>query len=160
MEWIRGRTVGAPEGALARFGHTTVVVDSTEVWGSELVLVFGGVRNLRSPRPSQAGSSSSSMGLTPSAASPLAGQGQGSGDQHTALRDVLVLQTDVEEWFVPEIEAGQPQPDARAFHCAATLGRRMYAFGGHVLSFDPEQNKKRRTFYNDLWCLDTVSGVD
>jgi hypothetical protein len=35
-------------------------------------------------------------------------------------------------------------PEARAFHSAAVVGSRMYVFGGHVLSFDAEANKKRR----------------
>lgn len=51
---------------------------------------------------------------------------------------------------------GGPVPEARAFHSAAVVERRMYVFGGHVLSFDSDQNKKRRRFFNDVWCLDTV----
>lgn len=35
----------------------------------------------------------------------------------------------------------------------------MYVYGGHVLSYDPDTNKKRRRFFNDLWCLDTVGCV-
>lgn len=49
-----------------------------------------------------------------------------------------------------------PTPQARAFHAAAALGRRVYVFGGHVLSYDEGANKKKRVFYNDLWALDTV----
>ena len=57
----------------------------------------------------------------------------------------------------PDDHGGEPAvPDARAFHAAAAVDRRMYVFGGHVLSFDADQNKKRRRFFNDLWCLDTV----
>lgn len=115
----------------SRFGHTACAVDSSAVWGMELCIVFGGVSF---------------------------SDGSSATDHHAALGDVLVLQTEALEWFCPQVVGpAQGLPPARAFHCAAVVGRLMYVFGGHVLSFDTESNKKRRQFFDDLWCLDTVS---
>lgn len=33
----------------------------------------------------------------------------------------------------------------------------MLLFGGHILTYDSEHNRKRRNFYNDIWQLDLVS---
>jgi hypothetical protein len=33
----------------------------------------------------------------------------------------------------------------------------MLLFGGHILTFDAEHNRKRRNFFNDIWQLDLVS---
>ena len=143
MQWSYCSAVSPDSQAVtARFGHSTVCINNGSVWGTELAVVFGGV---------------SISGDTPAAQ-----------DQHAALAVVLVLQPEANTWFSPQVSgnAGQqgPVPDGeepwapepRAFHCAAVVERRMYVFGGHVLSFDSEHNKKKRRFYNDLWCLDTV----
>ncbi len=106
MNWV---SCPFPEERNARFGHTTVAVDSSAVWGSELAVVFGGV--------------SESFGTN-------AG-GAAGGEHHTALQDVQALQVDAEQWFTPEVTPGALIPDARAFHCAAALERKMYVFGGH-----------------------------
>jgi hypothetical protein len=34
----------------------------------------------------------------------------------------------------------------------------MLVFGGHILTFDAEHNRKRRNFFNDVWQLDLVRG--
>jgi hypothetical protein len=66
-----------------------------------------------------------------------------------------MLQVDSGTWSVPDLLPG-PSPGARAFHCAVALGQRLLLFGGHILTFDAEHNRKRRTFFNDVWQLDTV----
>lgn len=33
----------------------------------------------------------------------------------------------------------------------------MLLFGGHILTFDADQNRKRRNFFSDVWLLDLVS---
>jgi len=33
----------------------------------------------------------------------------------------------------------------------------MLVFGGHILTLDQEHGRRRRTFFNDVWLLDTVS---
>jgi hypothetical protein len=49
-------------------------------------------------------------------------------------------------------------PGPRAFHSAVALpGQRMLVFGGHILTLDQEHGRRRRTFFNDVWLLDTVS---
>jgi hypothetical protein len=65
------------------------------------------------------------------------------------------LQVDSGTWSVPDVLPG-PSPGARAFHCAVALRQRLLLFGGHILTFDAEHNRKRRTFFNDVWQLDTV----
>ncbi|EFJ44307.1 hypothetical protein VOLCADRAFT_121332 [Volvox carteri f. nagariensis] len=123
----------------ARFGHSAVCISGTgSVWGTDLVVVFGGVSY---------------------------SDGESHLEHHTALGDVTVLQAEADMWFTPQVssapgavdggggDGGLPEP--RAFHCAAAVDRRMYVFGGHVMSYDPVLNKKRRRFFNDLWCLDT-----
>lgn len=126
--------------SLLRFGHTCVVVDSSEVWGTELAVVFGGVSTVPNEGPSPK--------AIPSAP----------GEQHAALSDTLVLQAEADTWFSPQ--TGDTGPSPRAFHCAAVLGRHVYVFGGHILHFDAKTNRKHRTFFNDLWYLDTVSWWD
>lgn len=131
MNWVRCSADGSfGRVTLTRFGHTAVLVDAREVWGTELIVVFGGV----------------SYGVG----------GADSLEQQTAVDEVLVLHTENETWFTPQIALG-PALSPRVFHCAAAVGRKMYVFGGHVLSFDEDYNKKRRIFFNDLWCLDTES---
>lgn len=68
----------------------------------------------------------------------------------------LLVQVDNGTWFAPDILAGS-SPGARAFHSAVAVGSRVLVFGGHMLSFDQEHNKKRRNFFSDIWQLDTVS---
>jgi hypothetical protein len=74
--------------------------------------------------------------------------------EHTALADVVVFDAESQRWSSPEVQGDGPGP--RAFHTGCALGSCVYIFGGHVLSFDSEANKKKRNFYDDLWCLDTV----
>lgn len=33
----------------------------------------------------------------------------------------------------------------------------MLLFGGHILTYDSEHNRKRRNFFSDVWQLDLVS---
>lgn len=65
------------------------------------------------------------------------------------------MQVDSGTWSAPDILPGS-SAGARAFHSAVALGRRVLVFGGHILTFDSGQNRKRRTFFNDVWQLDTV----
>lgn len=78
-------------------------------------------------------------------------------------------QTESRTWSAPDILPG-PGPGPRAFHSAvavaashegggssSTTPSSMLVFGGHILTF--EDNRKRRNFYNDIWRLDLVSGV-
>lgn len=130
MHWVQATSRNASSNSTARFGHTSAVVDSSVVWGTELVVIYGGVSSLN---------------------------GSDSVDQHVALSDVLVLQTETDTWFTPQCHSSS-NPEARAFHASAVIDRKVYVFGGHVLSYEHEHNKKRRHFFNDLWCLDTVSG--
>ncbi|KAG2448710.1 hypothetical protein HYH02_006066 [Chlamydomonas schloesseri] len=141
MEWLPCSAASHDASVTtARFGHSAVTISGAgSVWGTDLVVVFGGVSY---------------------------SDGEASLEHHAALSDVVVLQSELQEqgmWFAPQCSgAADPHgghepavPDARAFHAAAAVDRRMYVFGGHVLSYDPDQNKKRRRFFNDLWCLDT-----
>ena len=113
--------------ALSRFGHSAAAVEASD-WGSSLVVVYGGV---------------GSHGSDPSS-------------PQTALSDVIVLHVDRGVWTAPEV-VGPAVPGPRAFHCSAAVGRYVYVFGGHILSFDPDARAKKRTFFNDMWRLDTVS---
>lgn len=72
--------------------------------------------------------------------------------------DVAVLQVDSGTWSAADIQPG-PSPGPRAFHSAAALagGRAMLLFGGHILTYDSEHNRKRRNFFSDVWQLDLVS---
>ncbi|WIA20924.1 hypothetical protein OEZ85_005266 [Tetradesmus obliquus] len=125
MKWSHCYTSLADPGlSLPRFGHSAVCVNAKANWGSDLVVVYGGV-----------------------------GSAAGESAQ-TALGDVVVLQVDNGTWSVPDILPG-PNPGARAFHCAVALGQRLLLFGGHILTFDAEHNRKRRTFFNDVWQMDT-----
>ncbi len=129
MHWLPcSASASGVDSPLGRFGHTAVPVDARDVWGTELVVVFGGV-----------------VHSTGDAA-----------DQHTALSDVLVLQVEADAWFVPDMHGAVPE--ARAFHSAAAVGSKVYVFGGHVLQFDADHNKKRRIFFSDIHVLDIVSG--
>eukprot|EP00198_Chlamydomonas_reinhardtii_P013324 XP_001702661.1 predicted protein [Chlamydomonas reinhardtii] len=144
MQWLPCSAASHDAGVTtARFGHSAVTISGAgSVWGTDLVVVFGGVSY---------------------------SDGEASLEHHAALSDVVVLQSELQEqgmWFAPQCtgvaddHGGEPAvPDARAFHAAAAVDRRMYVFGGHVLSFDADQNKKRRRFFNDLWCLDTSGRV-
>ncbi|GIL71341.1 hypothetical protein Vretimale_2762 [Volvox reticuliferus] len=134
MQWVPcAASIHGASVTTARFGHTAVCISGTgSVWGTDLVVVFGGVS------------------YSDSAESAL--------DHHAALADVTVLQAEGDMWFAPQVSpatAVGPLPEPRAFHCAAAVDRRMYVFGGHVMSYDSVLNKKRRRFFNDLWCLDT-----
>ena len=68
---------------------------------------------------------------------------------------MLWLQVDVGTWSAPDILSGNT-PGPRAFHSAVAHAGRMLVFGGHILTFDAEHNRKRRNFYNDIWQLDLV----
>ena len=144
---------------VARFGHSCTVIDARDEWGTELIVLFGGV----------AAASSAAAGSDP--AFPAAANS--ADQQHTALADVLVLQAEADTWFAPDMatsgasasaafhasggaaSASAPvAPEPRAFHAAAAVGKRVFVFGGHVLVAEAE--RKRRIFYSDLWSLDTV----
>jgi hypothetical protein len=77
---------------------------------------------------------------------------------YSSTMHCLLMQVDSGTWSTPDILPG-PSPGARAFHCAVALGQRLLLFGGHILTFDADHNRKRRTFFNDLWQLDTVRGA-
>ncbi|GLC56715.1 hypothetical protein PLESTB_001138000 [Pleodorina starrii] len=133
MQWLPcGASIHDATVTTARFGHSAVCISGTgSVWGTDLVVVFGGVSY---------------------------SDGESALEHHTALADVTVLQAEADIWFAPQVSPATPEgglPEPRAFHCAAAVDRRMYVFGGHVMSYDSVMNKKRRRFFNDLWCLDT-----
>ncbi|KAI8472909.1 MAG: hypothetical protein J3K34DRAFT_412883, partial [Monoraphidium minutum] len=112
---------------LGRFGHSATAVDASAAWGTDVVVVYGGVSAQRGP--------------------------DGATLAQKALGDVLVLQVEGGAWTRPEVAApasGGPGP--RAFHAAAPLGRRVLVFGGHILTL--EAGRKKRVFFNDLWSLD------
>lgn len=112
---------------LGRFGHSLSTVNAQSTWGTELVILFGGVRA-------------------------IAAQG---AEGHTATNSVHVLTGDGSNtWFMPQVSHKPPQ--ARAFHAASVVGTDVYVFGGHVLTSESEAAKRKRIFYNDLWRLDTV----
>ncbi|KAG2491620.1 hypothetical protein HYH03_009991 [Edaphochlamys debaryana] len=163
MQWLPCSAASADAAVTtARFGHTAACISGTgSVWGTDLVVVFGGVSySPGAPEPGAPGSAGGAGGGGGDLGAAAAGGGGGAGSQlehHAALGDVVVLQAEADMWFAPQV-SGSPDygcPEARAFHCAAAVDRRMYVFGGHVLSYDQDQNKKRRRFFNDLWCLDT-----
>ena len=66
-------------------------------------------------------------------------------------RDVHVLEMGSGHWLEPTPGSGSG-PAARAFHCAAAVGARLYLFGGHVFV----KEKKGLHKFDDLWTLDTV----
>ncbi|KDD76383.1 hypothetical protein H632_c247p0, partial [Helicosporidium sp. ATCC 50920] len=74
----------------------------------------------------------------------------GINSQREALDDLVVLASGG-AWFRPAPSALGPA--ARAFHCAAAVGRSLYVFGGHV--FVRQQSKIHH--FGDLWRLDTDS---
>eukprot|EP00798_Chlamydomonas_sp_ICE-L_P023107 gene23107-30308_t len=129
MQWQQQQR--PPEGTIARFGHTAVSLLAS-AWGSELLLIFGGVSDQS--------------------------KADGGSSEHSALRELIVLEVETRRWLSPALSSAV-QPDARAFHAAAVVGSKMYIYGGHVLLFDPVFNKKRRLFFNDLWVLDTDTWV-
>lgn len=131
MRWAQCFTSTSDNRVLVpRFGHTAVAVDAKAHWGTDLIVAYGGVGAHQSHQV----------------------------EAQTALGDVVVLQVESETWTTPDLN-GTSNPGARAFHCAVAVGRKVYVFGGHILTFDQDQNKKRRVFYNDVWCLDTVSAA-
>lgn len=71
----------------------------------------------------------------------------------------LPPQVDSGTWSAPDILPGS-SPGPRAFHSAVALhgSSSMLLFGGHILTFDAEHNRKRRNFFNDMWLLDLVGG--
>ena len=145
--------------SVARFGHTCTVIDARDEWGTELIVLFGGV-------------AASSAAADSDTAFPASANS--ADQQHTALADVLVLQAEADTWFAPDMaangasasasfhasggdastSASPTAPEPRAFHAAAAVGKRVFVFGGHVLAAEAE--RKRRIFYSDLWSLDTV----
>lgn len=74
----------------------------------------------------------------------------GLGADKRALDDLYVFQVQSQAWICPKV--ANKGPSARAFHCAAAVGRCLYVFGGHVYHKDRAVHK-----FADLWCLDTVS---
>lgn len=77
--------------------------------------------------------------------------------EHTALGDIAIFDASTRQWSNPDIQGDGPGP--RAFHSACAVGANVYIFGGHVLSFDAEHNKKKRNFFDDVWCFDLVRVV-
>jgi host cell factor len=75
----------------------------------------------------------------------------GLSEEKYALDDVVVLQAASSAWFHPEVP-NTKRPPARAFHCAAALGKKVFVFGGHVWVKEMRGLQK----FNDLWSLDTV----
>eukprot|EP00775_Hariotina_reticulata_P005010 gene5010-5251_t len=143
MKWTPCFTsLASPTLNLPRFGHTAVVINGEDKF-SDLVVVYGGVG------------------------------AQSSGDNaQIALGDVVVLQVDSGTWSAPDILADSSTspsdkrtghgssgggPGPRAFHSAVALpGQQVLVFGGHILTLDQDHSRKRRTFYNDVWLLDTA----
>ncbi len=111
--------------SVPRFGHCACAINAREEWGTDLVVIYGGV-----------------------------GQPHGGGPQ-TALGDVVALQVENSSWFAPDV-GGAESPGPRAFHAAVAQGQRVYVFGGHILTVDARDSKRRRLYFNDVWCLDTV----
>lgn len=68
--------VGKEQVVIGRFGHSATLVDAREVWGTELVVVFGGV---------------------------VAAADHEQPDQHAAVSDVAVLQAEPARWFSPAL---------------------------------------------------------
>lgn len=68
---------------------------------------------------------------------------------------VVLHQVDSGTWSAADI-LPDSSPGPRAFHSAVAQGGRMLVFGGHILTFDAEQNRKRRNFFNDIWQLHLV----
>ena len=159
-----------PHGSsIGRFGHSITAVDARDEWGTELLVLYGGVIQPASPTGDQTQPEN---------------HHQNQSQQHVAVGDVLVLQVDSDIWFAPEMAVNLPHvapsdagwgqhsgassprrehgalvPGPRAFHAAAAVGRRVYVFGGHVLTHPPhggDVRLKQRAFYADLWCIDTV----
>ena len=77
----------------------------------------------------------------------------GLSEEKYALGDLKVLQARTVAWFHPEVP-NSTSPPARAFHCAAAVGKKVYIFGGHVWVKQMRGLQK----FDDFWCLDTVSG--
>ena len=77
----------------------------------------------------------------------------GLSEEKYALGDLKVLQARTVAWFHPEVP-NSTSPPARAFHCAAAVGKNVYIFGGHVWVKQMRGLQK----FDDFWCLDTVSG--
>jgi hypothetical protein len=135
MQWFPFTNDQADENHLCRFGHVAVRIDARDVWGTELIVVFGGVVH---SLPNESTSARD--------------------DQHAAIADVDVLNVETSSWFKPSMNPDASHPEPRAFHSAVSLGSTVYIFGGHVLQFDATQNnKKKRIFFSDIWSLGTVS---
>lgn len=75
----------------------------------------------------------------------------GLSEEKYALDDLIVLQAGSAAWFHPEVPKFR-RPPARAFHCGAAIGKKVYIFGGHVWLKEMRGLQK----FNDLWSLDTV----
>ena len=75
----------------------------------------------------------------------------GLSEEKYALGDLKVLQARTVAWFHPEVP-NSTSPPARAFHCGAAIGKKVYIFGGHVWV---KQTRGRQKF-DDFWSLDTV----
>ena len=158
VNW-HARSPYVPHGSdVKRFGHSITAVDARDDWGTEILVLYGGVVQA----PTLAGDPSPEHTLQ---------------HQHVACGDVLVLQVESDTWFAPDMmaascgpssvqdmggehhdaDASQLTPGPRAFHAAAAVGTRVYVFGGHVLPSGGDPRAKRRIFFADLWSLDTVS---
>ncbi|GHP10837.1 hypothetical protein PPROV_000956800 [Pycnococcus provasolii] len=86
-----------------RFGHSCTVVDSA-LWGSELVVVYGGV------------------GVATNGTNPT-------NPASVTRGDVRVYHVSSNTWFEPDVQQG-PAPRARCFHAAAACGKYVLVFGG------------------------------
>ena len=78
----------------------------------------------------------------------------GLSEEKYALGDLRVLQARTVAWFHPEVP-NSTSPPARAFHCGAAAGKKVYIFGGHVWVKQTRGLQK----FDDFWCLDTVRSL-
>lgn len=133
MRWI---PASGSSSVASRFGHSATSVDARPVWGTELLVVFGGV--IQPPR-------------SEATSGPHAGDPQ-------AVNEVHALSVESDYWFQPRVTGSVPDP--RAFHAAAAVGRQIYVFGGHVMKSEPEgaaHARPKRAFFSDVHVLDTDS---
>lgn len=72
----------------------------------------------------------------------------GGTDGKTPLKDLHILDTSSNTWVIPALHG--EGPDAREGHSAASVGKRLFIFGGCGKS-----SENQEVYYNDLYILDT-----